>query len=195
MNWGIANSNFLFISLRQSKRTSTSTAEIHASSYFQVLCSPLLFALVTLHFSLPPTRCFWNCLFSYWKVQACISWRRWLIGWWEIKGLWLGQGNQKAKWQFSYICYQSSILLHCFTATRLKLRNWNYGRILLPWPGLQSALQLQAFFSSCAQGPEIPASVNLVWKTSSTSSPTKSLRAVTIVLPLLRWPSYYRWAK
>lgn len=55
MNWGIANSNFLFISLRQSKRTSTSTAEIHASSYFQVLCSPLLFALVTLHFSLPPS--------------------------------------------------------------------------------------------------------------------------------------------
>lgn len=54
---------------------------------------------------------------------------------------------------------------------------------------------IRNFFSSCAQGPEIPLSVNLVWKTSSAPSPTKSLRVVTKTLPLLRWPCKYRWAK
>lgn len=42
-----------------------------------------------------------------------------------------------------------------------------------PQPRLQSAFRHQAFFSSCAQRPVSPASMNLVWKTSSTPNPTK----------------------
>lgn len=147
MNWGITNWNFPFISLLRRKKTLASTAETHA----MLFSGPMqFFAICPGDPSLPPL--------SY---QVLLELPILLLQGLALpflvemvkRSFWMGEklqdegkqsdcdraiaGQRQSDCKFSKICYQSSyqtsvgLLLHCFTATRLMGRNWNYSLILL----------------------------------------------------------------
>lgn len=82
-------------------------------------------------------------------------------------------GQRQSDRKFSKIRYQSRTPAVSFHSHKVDGEEVELQPHPAPWPGLKSAFWHQAFFSSCAQRPVSPASMNLVWKTSSTPNSTK----------------------